>query len=93
MVKGLTRRVVVVKPDTKLFEEAIFIVRDEYHDAKGASQEDVVKAARKTAREFAQSRFGILSKKTSTANRLLWMMCGIGIASIIWSAITILINS
>ena len=31
MVKGISRRVVVVKsPDPEIFDEAIFIVRDEY---------------------------------------------------------------
>lgn len=41
MVKGISRRVVVVKsPDSDVFEEAIFIVKDE-----GAGREDILKEA------------------------------------------------
>ena len=45
MVKGVTRQVVVVKsPDPKLFEQAIFLLREEALD-QGASEEQVLKRA------------------------------------------------
>ena len=44
MVKGVTRRVVVVKsPDPRLFEQAIFIMRDDIR--KGVSADDILKEA------------------------------------------------
>ncbi len=45
MVKGISRRIVVVRaPEQKLFEEAIFILRDDALQ-KGVSAEDVVAQA------------------------------------------------
>ena len=48
MVKGVSRQVIVVKsPDPKLFEQAIFILRE---DAEGVSDELLLKEARQAAR-------------------------------------------
>ncbi len=45
MVKGVSRRIVVVRaPEQRLFEEAIFILRDDALQ-KGVSAEDVVAQA------------------------------------------------
>ncbi len=50
MVKGITKRVVVVRPqDKSLFEEAIFIVRGEAFGDGGFTQEDLVKEACRVA--------------------------------------------
>ena len=39
MVKGISRRVIVVKsPDPRLFEEAIFIVKEEAFQRGGVSE-------------------------------------------------------
>ena len=46
MVKGVTRRVVVVKsPDRRLFEEAIFILSEEALRSGGITAEDIVSEA------------------------------------------------
>ena len=38
MVKGVSRRVVVVKsPDPKIFEQAIFIIREDFFERSGVS--------------------------------------------------------
>ena len=49
MVKGTNRRVVVVKsPDPKIFEEAIFIIREDlFH--RGSSPEKIMADARRSA--------------------------------------------
>lgn len=48
MVKGVTRKVIVVKnPDRYLFEEAIFIVRDQA--AEGVSGQQVLAEAQRAA--------------------------------------------
>ena len=55
MVKGVSRRVVVVEsPDPKLFEQAIFIVRDEAADS-GVSSEQIVREAMEVARRYIKS--------------------------------------
>ncbi len=47
MVKGVSRQVIVVKsPDPKLFEQAIFILKE---DAEGISDEMLLKEARHAA--------------------------------------------
>ena len=54
MVKGISRQVIVVRsPDPKLFEQAIFILRE---DAKDVTQEQLLKQARMAVREGAVER-------------------------------------
>lgn len=53
MVKGISRRVVVVKsPDPEIFDEAIFIVRDDYLNRKGTSPEAVLHEAQQAAEQY-----------------------------------------
>lgn len=48
MVKGVSRQVIVVKsPDEKLFEQAIFILKE---DAPGVTDEELLKQAQKAVR-------------------------------------------
>ena len=50
MVKGITRQVILVKsPDPKLFEEAIFIVKEEALAREGVDAEHILKEARQAA--------------------------------------------
>lgn len=52
MVKGVSRRVVVVEsPDPKLFEQAIFIVREDSPQS-GVSPEQIVCEAAEVARRY-----------------------------------------
>ena len=47
MVKGITRQVILVKsPDPRLFEEAIFIVKEEALAREGVSADRVLREAR-----------------------------------------------
>lgn len=51
MVKGLAKRVVVVKsPDKRLFEEAIFILKEDA--SAGVSAQDVVSQAQRIAAKY-----------------------------------------
>ena len=46
MVKGITRQVILVRsPDPKLFEEAIFIVKEEALAREGVSADQVLRQA------------------------------------------------
>ena len=50
MVKGITRQVILVKsPDPKLFEEAIFIVKEEALNREGVTPERIMREARQAA--------------------------------------------
>lgn len=60
MVKGVNKRVIVVKsPDRKLFEQAIFIMREDAF-AEGVSADQVLQEAQKVAKGYVKknSRFG-----------------------------------
>ncbi|MBU5434015.1 translation initiation factor 2 [Pseudoflavonifractor sp. MSJ-37] len=55
MVKGVSKRAIVVRtPDPRLFEEAIFIVREEAFSAQGVSAEQVLQEARSAARGYME---------------------------------------
>ena len=50
MVKGTAKRVIVVKsPDKKVFEEAIFIVREDYMRTSGITQAKLMDEAKAAA--------------------------------------------
>ncbi len=56
MVKGMARRVVVVKsPDKRVFEEAIFILRDDALRDSGVTAEDILGEACRVARGYMRS--------------------------------------
>lgn len=52
MVKGVSRQVIVVhSPDPKLFEQAIFILKDEAVGQEGVTDELLLKEAQQALRE------------------------------------------
>jgi hypothetical protein len=56
MVKGISRRVIVVKsPDPKVFEEAIFIIREDFLSQPGVSSDRVMKEAQEVADGYMRS--------------------------------------
>ena len=53
MVKGVAKRVIVVKsPDPKVFEEAIFIVREDYMKTTGVTRSQLLSEARRAAGSY-----------------------------------------
>lgn len=64
MVKGVTRRVVVVKsPDKRLFEEAIFILSEDALRAGGITAEDIVSEACTVASTYVRRNAAIGARK------------------------------
>jgi hypothetical protein len=52
LVKGVSRRVIVIKtPDPKIFEEAIFIVRDDA-GKNGVTQDELLREAQLVANDY-----------------------------------------
>lgn len=73
MVKGTSRRVIVVEPpDTNLFEQAIFIVRNDALTREGVTAQQLVDEACRVARSYTKSHNG--------ARRIPWppppLLCG-----------------
>ena len=56
VVKGTAKRVIVVKsPDPAVFEEAIFVVRDDYMRRGGMTQKELMRQARSAAKSYTAS--------------------------------------
>lgn len=90
MVKGVSRRVVVVdSPDPQLFEQAIFIVRNDAFHRNGVSSQQVMAEAVEAASRYA----GIAQGKKSRASRLLplfYTLGGAGSIGLIWLAASLI---
>ena len=57
MVKGISRQVIVLhSPEQKLFEEAIFILKEDALRDSGVTAEDILGEACRVAREYMRSR-------------------------------------
>ena len=83
MEKGTSRQVIVVhSPDPKLFEQAIFILRE---DAKDVTNEDLLKEANLAIRRpGTESRGGWWLYSTG------WACAGAGVMALLWFVSTIL---
>ncbi|MCL1819173.1 MAG: hypothetical protein FWG36_00795 [Oscillospiraceae bacterium] len=81
MVKGISKRVVVVRfPDTRVFEQAIFIVReDEKYSA--VSSDKIVDEACRVAESYVQKKGARGLRRLSP---LAFLMAGAGGVGVIW---------
>ena len=84
MVKGTSRRVIVVdSPDTDLFEQAIFIVRNDVLSDRGVTAQMLVDEACRVARSYARThmpRRQIFRRGTP----LFWGALGAGAIGVMW---------
>ena len=56
MVKGITRRVVVIKsPDPRVFDEAIFIVKEDATKNTGVTTQEILRQAQSAAESYVRS--------------------------------------
>ena len=56
VVKGTSKRIVVVKsPDPRVFEQAIFIVREDFLHRRGAEPKHVLREAQEVADEYVRA--------------------------------------
>lgn len=77
MVKGITRQVVVVKrPDQKLFDQAIFLVREDALADGGITEEALLSEARMVCRHK--------EPRLIWFHRLLWAFSGAAVTGLLW---------
>ena len=56
VVKGVSRRVIVIKsPDLHIFDEAIFIVKEEALRAGGVTSDEIIKQAQQVADKYVRA--------------------------------------
>ena len=88
MVKGISRRVVVVdSPDQRFFEQAIFIVRNDA-GGEGVTARELVEEARRVARSSAGG--SRLSRAWRELNPLVYTLIGAGSIGLIWLIVTLI---
>ena len=76
MVKGVSRQVIVVQsPDPKLFEQAIFILRDDA-SAEGITEQMLLQEAKRAARQH--------KKQPAVAPGPVWACGGAMITGLVW---------
>ena len=56
VIKGVSHRVIVVKSPDKYFEEAIFVIREDVLNSRGADSATVLKEARRVANSYVGCR-------------------------------------
>ena len=84
VVKGITRQVILVKsPDPKLFEEAIFIVKEEAMNREGVSAEQILKQARQAADGYLKGS-RVTGRLMQRWKGPLWGAAGAAAASLCW---------
>lgn len=77
MVKGVSRQVIVVRsPDPALFEQAIFILKDDAVGREGVTDEALLKEANKLIRGPYKSK--------RTASGPVWACAGAVMTGMLW---------
>lgn len=77
MVRGITRQVIVVKgPDQKLFDQAIFLVREDALSNGGVTEDALLNEARNACRQAVHPG--------RWRTRLLWAGSGAAITGAAW---------
>ena len=84
MVKGISRRVVVVdSPDQRYFEQAIFIVRNDAA-GEGVTAQALVEEARRGARNYAGGDHGRFSRAWRELTPAVYTLIGAGGIGLVW---------
>ena len=86
MVKGISRQVIVVhSPDQKLFDQAIFILKDDAVGKEGVTDEMLLKAANKLLHSSGKPQ-----KRKSVTFGVMWASAGALLTGLAW-LLTVLI--
>ena len=86
MIKGISKRVVVVRsPDRRFFEEAIFIVKEEALAREGVSADKVLREARQAADGYIKQG-KVWNRRLERIPAPAWGALGAGLASLGWAA-------
>ena len=84
MVKGISRRVVVVdSPDRRFFEQAIFIVRNDAA-GEGVTAQALVEEAKRVARNYAGGDHGRFSRAWRELTPAVYTLIGAGGIGLVW---------
>lgn len=83
MVKGNTRQVIVVKsPDTRLFEQAIFLLKEDALEKHGVTERALLEEARRVADSYVARNAA--KKKKLHLPPLAWTSVGAAVTGLAW---------
>ena len=85
MVKGINRQVIVVKsPDPKLFDQAIFLLREDAFSDAAATPEQVIRQARQVADGYLRKNT-VVGRAAARLSPAACAWVGALMASAVWS--------
>ena len=88
MVKGISRRVIVVdSPDPHVFEQAIFIIRNDTADG-GVTSQQLVDQAVQVAKSY--TRYHTVPRRRFRMTPLLAALCGAAAIAAVWLVVSLL---
>lgn len=88
MVKGVSRQVIVVRPpDARLFEQAIFLLRDDERSA-GVTDAQLLQQAQRAVGQYLHTCH--TPRRFSLWQKLLWSGAGAALSGLIWLLLRIL---
>ena len=91
MVKGISRRVIVVdSPDPHIFEQAIFIVRNDAATGGGVTSQQLVDQAVRIARNYVRTHGGTVPARRFSAPMLWAALLGASAIGLIWLLVYLL---
>lgn len=90
MVKGISRRVIVVRsPDPRFFEQAVFFLREDALHQDGVTADQVVSEAKRVAAGYIRRNKSSGGKKRLPSGAK-WCALGVAAASLVWSLLLFL---
>ena len=85
MVKGISRRVIVVdSPDPRIFEQAIFIIRNDAAAGGGVTSQQLVEQAVRIAKNYARTHGGTATKTKLQLTPWLSALLGGATIGLVW---------
>ena len=90
MVKGISRRVIVVdSPDPRVFDQAIFILRNDVMEGDGGSSRELVEQAVRIGKSYTRCK-GRPPPKRHRLTRAIAAMLGGGLMGLVWLVVALL---
>ena len=90
MVKGISRRVIVVEsPDPRVFDQAIFILRNDVLEEDGVSSRQLVDQAVRIAKSYTRTQ-GLPPPKRHRLSPIIAAILGGGLMGLVWLAAALL---
>lgn len=86
MVKGITKKMIMVKsPNTDLFEQAFFVIKD---DMSNVTPEKIMSEACRVADDYMkQQKHG----KSFNVSHIIAALCGCAVTGVIWAICALLL--